>query len=350
MPSPRPLSGPQSAALHTQPSTRGVGTGWAERIAPDEAQRHAAGAAALREIQRAKSARYGQGRALHRKPLLALKGTLRVRADVPAYAAHGLFAAPAAYETWVRLSNGGPDVRRDRTPDIRGLALRVQGVQGESALGGAASHQDFTLINQKAFAFPDSRPFFGLVIGASKGPLGLLGWALKTYGPLGMLGALKKLKSNVERAWSGYATEPFYSAAPIACGPAAVRVRLLPPAGQLSDPQASQDWGADVARRLAAGPLVWRLQLQFFVDEAQTPIEDASVDWPESISPYIDVAELEVAAPEAGTGTGTAFAEAVERAVFDPWAALLAHRPLGEVMRARKQAYYASQQERAAAG
>ena len=66
-----------------------------------------------------------------------------------------------------------------------------------------------------------------------------------------------------------------YSAAPIACGPYAARVRLLPARTQpLAD--ASKDWAADIGRQLAAGPLVHELQLQFFVDERRTPIEDAS--------------------------------------------------------------------------
>jgi hypothetical protein len=34
---------------------------------------------------------------------------------------------------------------------------------------------------------------------------------------------------------------------------------------------------------------------------------------------------------------------------FDPWSGLLAHRPLGEVMRARKVAYLVSQKGRGAA-
>mgnify|MGYP002755894772 CR=1 FL=1 len=38
-----------------------------------------------------------------------------------------------------------------------------------------------------------------------------------------------------------------------------------------------------------------------------------------------------------------------ESAVFDPWQALAAHRPLGDVMRARKAVYFVSQQGRGAA-
>ena len=43
-----------------------------------------------------------------------------------------------------------------------------------------------------------------------------------------------------------------------------------------------------------------------------------------------------------------AFTAQVEAGVLDPWNALAEHRPLGDVMRARKAVYYASQQERSA--
>ena len=44
-----------------------------------------------------------------------------------------------------------------------------------------------------------------------------------------------------------------------------------------------------------------------------------------------------------------ALATEVENGVFDPWAALAAHRPLGDVMRARKVVYFESQKGRGAA-
>ncbi|MFO1341136.1 MAG: catalase [Burkholderiaceae bacterium] len=323
-------------------------TDWAERVQPDEAARHAAAAEQFKAMQRAKSARYGKGRALHRKPLLALRATLAVPAGLPEPARQGLFAVAGEHEAWVRLSNGGTDVQSDRRPDIRGFSLRVWGVEGPGALGGRTDHQDFALINRPAFAFADSRPFVGLVMAAAKGPAALLPWALRTYGPLGMFPALKRLLGSFNAPFSGFATEPFFSAAPIACGPYAARVRLLPPAGQPPASAAPLDWAGDVRQRLAAGPLAYRLQLQFFADEARTPIEDASVDWPEAVAPYVDVATLTLLPPGEGPAA-EAFAAQVERSVFDPWQALAAHRPLGEVMRARKAVYFASQQERDAA-
>ncbi len=314
-------------------------TTWQEKISPVEAERHKHAAALLTDIQRKNSERDGNGRALHRKGHLALKAELTVLADLPEHARQGLFAAPKKYEAWIRLSNGGGRVEKDRKPDIRGFAIRVLGVSGESALGGGAVAQDFVLINQETFGFKDSELFLGLVMAAQKNPLAVVWLFIRKLGFFAGLAQVKRLAANVGRPFAGFANANFFSAAPLACGPYAVRVKLVPtaPAAKAIDPG---DWQADMRARLAQGPINYDLQLQFFSDEATTPIEDASVDWP---APYVTVGKLTV------TGAGDdAFAHQVESATFDPWEALAAHRPLGEVMRARKVAYFSSQQTRGA--
>lgn len=324
-------------------------TGWAERIASDEAERFADYARRFAAIQAQRAQRYGPGRTLHRKPLAALRGTLQVLGHLPDFAQQGLFAEPRTLETWVRLSNGGLDRAPDRVPDIRGFALRVFGVDGPSALGGDTTpSQDFTLINQEAFAFATTAPFVALVEAAARSPLALLGHLVRTHGLWALPRELGKFKRTVGRPFSGFAAETFYSAVPMACGPYAVRVRLLPhTANGTAQADAAKDWGADVARRLRQGPLQWDVQLQYFASEALTPIEDASVDWP---TPYTTVARLTVPAQDLDSAEAQAFATQVEGSVFDPWQALAAHRPLGEVQRARKVVYYASQQGRGAGG
>lgn len=324
-------------------------TAWTEHVQPDEAARHERQAQDLVALQREKNARYGNGRALHRKQHVGLKATLRVHEGLPAHASHGLFArGGAAYEAWLRVSNGGTDKRGDRVPDIRGNALRVQGVSGESALGGPATHQDFLMINPPAFAFADSKPFVGLVQAVSSGPLAVIGWARRTYGWGGLFGALKEMKAKIGKPFTGYATEPVHTALPLACGPYAVRVRMLPPASEKPAADAGADYRADLVKRVKDHALVYRLQLQFFVDEQRTPIENASVDWPQDVAPWLDVADVVVEKQDPDSAEGQAFSSRVEEASFDPWQALAAHRPLGEVMRARKVAYFASQKARAA--
>ena len=322
-------------------------TQWKEHIASDETERFAGYAQAFTTIQAHKSKKYGKGRALHRKQLTAAAGTLEVLGGLPEFARHGLFAAPGKYETWVRLSNGGLDKASDRTPDVRGIALRVLGVKGESALGnGAAKSQDFTLINQQQFAFPKSDEFVEFVVAASQGGGKLLKHLVKRYGlfggPLRLVGMLK----TMGQSFGGFATESVFSAVPMACGPYAVRVRLVP-AQSNGKPTfgASKDWGADFSSRLGQQSLQWDLQLQPFVSEAVTPIEDASVNWPTA---YVTVARLTLPKQDTGSKAGIACTEKAEAGIFDTWQALAAHRPLGDVQRARKVVYFESQKGRGA--
>jgi len=325
-----------------QPSTQ-----WKEHIAADEDQRFAEYGKIFAAIQARKSKKYGHGRGLHRKQLAAASGTLDVLPGLPPFAAQGLFAKPAQFPVWLRLSNGGLDKAPDARPDIRGVALRVLGVQGDSALGnGPAKSQDFTLINQSQFAFPKSDEFVEFVAAASKGGGALLGFLFRRYGVLGGPLRLAKMLKSVGAKFGGFATEPMYSAVPMACGPYAVRVRLVPaPANGTATPGASKDWGADFSARLSQQSLQWELQLQPFVNEELTPIENASVDWP---TPYTTVARLTLPKQDTGSAKGKALATQVEAGVFDPWQALADHRPLGDVQRARKVVYFASQQGRLA--
>lgn len=320
---------------------------WREDIGSDEETRFGRYAEQFSAMQRAKSARFGAGRALHRKQQLGLLATLDVLTSLPAHAAHGLFAKAHRYEALVRLSNGGADKAADAKPDVRGFSLAVQGVQGESALGGPAAHQDFALIQHPAFAFAKTDEFVGLALHASQGLPALLKYLVGRYGFGGGFKQLKKIGKTFGKPFKGFAAETFYSAAPIACGPYAARVRLRPVDTHAAAAR-GKAWAKDMADRLRSGSITYDLQLQFFTDEATTPIEDASVDWPESAAPYVTVARLNLLKQDPDSAAGQALSARAEAAVFDPWAALLEHRPLGEVMRARKVVYFQSQKERGA--
>lgn len=317
-------------------------TDWREHVADDEEARFAGYAQAFAEAQRLKNRKYGAGRALHRKQLAAVRAQFEVLDNLPAHARHGLFAAPGRFPAWVRLSNGGADRLGDARPDIRGFSFKVFGPAGPAALGGTATSQDFLLINHAAFSFATAEEFVNLALAAIAGPGKLLRYLAGRYGLLGALKQIKKFAGTVGKPFSGFATEPFFSAAPFACGPYAARARLLP-ANLDKHPEARKDWGGDFLRRAAAGPLQFDFQLQFFVDEALTPIENPTVDWPESVAPYQTVGRLVVARQD----VDRTFSAEVDAGRFDIWGGLAAHRPLGEIMRARKSAYYASQQGRA---
>lgn len=326
-----------------QPSTQ-----WKEHIAPDEIERFARYGEQFAAIQSRKSAKYGSGRALHRKQLTAARGTLEVLPDLPRFARHGLFASPGPHDVWVRLSNGGMDRAPDAVPDIRGFALRVFGVHGESALGnGLAKSQDFTLINQEKFAFARSDEFVDFVAAAANGNGALLKFLIKRYGLFGGPARIARMLKTVSKPFGGFATDALFSSVPMACGPYAVRVRLTPDHDNgKAIPGATKDWGGDFSARLRRHALHWDMQLQPYVSEKLTPIEDASVNWN---SPYTTVARLTLPRQDTASSQGRDLGEKVEASVFDPWQALAEHRPLGDVQRARKVVYFVSQKGRGAA-
>ena len=322
-------------------------TEWQEQIGPDEAQRFASHAQRFASIQERKSARYGKGRTLHRKQIIAARGSFEVLDGIASYAQHGLFATAHEYEVLVRLSNGGFDRAPDHVPDIRGFAMRVLGVQGESALGtGAAVSQDFLLINHEVFAFPNSSEFVDFAEAASNGNGAMFKFVFKRYGLFGGVGKIASLLRTATKRFSGFATEALFTAVPMACGPFAARARMVPSVtnGE-AKAQAKQDWGADFSERLGLRELHWDFQLQPYSNERVTPIEDPTVVWP---TPYTTVARLMLPKQDTNSDEGRALSESVERSAFDPWQALAEHRPLGEIQRARKVVYFHSQKAREA--
>jgi hypothetical protein len=336
---------PQANHLLTVPSTA-----WREVVAPDETQRFAHYAELFAALQARKSAHYGQGRALHRKTLTGIAARLTVWDGLPDFARHGLFAQAGEWDTTVRLSNGGMDKVSDARPDLRGFALAVQGVErlaAPSALGPeVAKRQCFTLINHETVAFESSAEFVAFAMAMGQGPAALLRHLVQAHGWRGGARKLAVLVSTLSKPFKGFANDSFYSAAPIACGPYAVRLRLVPDAGNgPTNPKARRNWGADMADRLGQQDLNYQLELQPFVDETLTPIENTSINW---TTPYTPVARLHLPRQDLTGPQGLALRSQVEAGLFDPWSALADHRPLGDVMRARKVVYYASQQGRGA--
>lgn len=321
---------------------------FSEVIAPGEEEKFATYARKLRLIQKVQAKKYGKGRLLHRKGVLALRGQFIVESGLAPHAAQGIFATPGRYEAVIRLSNGSLDVKADKVPDIRGFAFKVMGVQGKSALGGQTTNeQDFLLINHTAFGAARAEEFLDLLLALSAGGSAVFRHFYNTYGLIGMFAAMGRLARTIGKKFTGFASETFNTVAPFSNGEYAVKLRLRP----LSKPTApfdKTDLTADLRAHLKSAPLEYAVELQFFTDAKATPIEDASVEWSEEASPFVSVGRLVIPAQELAGSTYDTFAAETELKKFDPWNALEEHRPLGNIMRARKHAYYASQKERGA--
>lgn len=330
-------------------------TQWREEIGPDEEPRFERQAERLREIQRKNAARAGTSRALHAKHTGCFAAELHVHGDLPAHARVGVFAEPKVWRAYVRFSNGSSAHQPDRTPDVRGIGIKLLDVPGRKILPGLedATTQDFLLIQSPSTPFRGSDDFVGLVWAARSKALALprLLWR---FGPGGVAKLVGRLRSSLGVPVHTLSEQRYWSALPTKYGEYAVRWGLRPraagsPAGSdASTPASSDHLRDDLVRRLEQGPLEWGLMAQFFEDEQRTPIEDASVEWREEDAPFVTLARLVLPKQDAASAEGRALEQTIERLSFDPWHATEDFRPLGEMMRARKTAYKVSAIERKA--
>ena len=256
--------------------------------------------------------------------------------EAPRDLRHGLFAEPGSYDAFVRFSSGAGRARNDRVADVRGLAVKVLGVAGPKVIPGleSASTQDFLAILSPTFPFKDPAAFVDIAMAGRRGRLAVLGAVLKHYGLAGLLGALPRLQRALDSPCGPGPRRTYFTAFPFA-RPHAVKLRFrrwtcprrLPPVG---GPDAL---AVELQARVRASSLSFRVEAQRFVDESRTPIEDPTVEWAEKVSPWAALARLTIPAQAAESRAGRALAAYVERLSFDPWHALVEHRPLGAVMR-----------------
>jgi hypothetical protein len=85
--------------------------------------------------------------------------------------------------------------------------------------------------------------------------------------------------------------------------------------------------------------VLFEFQVQLRTSQQTMPIEDPTIQWPESESPFRTVAHLLLPRQEISTSRHAA---ANTNLAFNVWHALAAHRPLGGINRVRQRAYAVS--------
>ncbi|WP_296949578.1 catalase family protein [uncultured Massilia sp.] len=301
-------------------------------------------------------------RSVHAKTHGLLVGELTVLDGLaPAYA-QGLFAQPGTYPAVLRLSTTPGDILPDDVSTPRGMGLKVVGVAGPRVAGSEGdATQDFVMVNGPVFNAPTARKFAGsaklLAATTDKAP------NLKRLFSAVARGTEKAIEavggeSATLKAMGGHPEthplgETYYSQVPILYGPYMAKVQVAPVAPALV---ALKDAPVDLKDRpdglrdavvahFAGQGGEWELRVQLCTDIDKMPLEDASVEWPEDLSPYVTVARLRV--PPQPAWTQERAKRIDEGMQFNPWHALAAHRPLGSIMRVRRDVYAMSKRFRA---
>lgn len=231
--------------------------------------------------------------------------------------------------------------------------MKVLGVPGDRVADDGFSTQDFLLVNHPTLPFGTIGEYAKLQDLLESQPrqsdqqLKLLGTGARFADRL--LTALRRpIPASVETLAAQnhhILGETFHSMAALRYGDYVAKLSVAPRSANvrnLTRRAVDRKLGESALRDLVADFFTeqgaqYDLRAQLCVDVDRMPIEDASVLWPEELSPHEVVATVHLPTQDPYSDARRRYADDVLS--FNPWHALAAHRPLGSVMRSRRSAY-----------
>ena len=295
-------------------------------------------------------------RASHAKSTGVVTGELIVQPNLPPELAQGLFAKSGTYKIAVRFAQGPGEITSDKISTHRGMAIKVFGVEGQKLPGHADDTQDFVLAIGTVFPSGTAQQFLKdekQILMATKAPESV---------STGLKAAVSNIAQTVTKMVGGEGSpkadffghppthplsDAYYSQAPIRFGDHVAKLGAFPTAPDMKAMANKElDVGDDpnAFRHAVVGffkdhDVHFELRAQLWTDADTQPIEDTSVEWKETESPYVTVATIVLPRQEAYSAERQRYFDDVMS--FRPAHALDAHRPLGSVMRARLKVYKA---------
>lgn len=271
----------------------------------------------------------GTTRDAHPKHHGIVRASVDIAKDIPQNLRHGLFRAPCSFRAYVRFSNGRPTVMLppDAAPDVRGMAIKLLGIDGPKEATDEQRTHDFILASHPVFFVPDVFAYVDFLT------LPTLAEKLRVFQELG-----KSFKS-----FPSPLTTRYFSQTPYALGPLVVKyvVQPIEPAEQPPLMLTPEQMAARsphylreaMAAHLSQAAATLALCVQVAPDPAAAYIDDATRLWD---GPLHQVATITIPKQEFRSPAQDGFAETIS---FSPWHCLRDHRPLGTVNLARRRVY-----------
>ena len=325
-----------------------------EEVQPDEADTIAALCTTFDTILERTAEDYGHAvRSVHAKAHALLEGELTVDAGLPPELAQGLFADAGTHKVLLRLSTNAGDILPDAISLPRGLAMKVFDVKGARLPGAEGTSQDFVMVNGTVFQAKTADKFLGnlkllakttdRLEGTKKVLSSVLQGVRATLETVGVeSAALNSLGGapNVEPLG-----ETYYSVTPFRYGDYIAKFSLKPIApemtaltGKTIDVDGREDAIRDEVRsEMRTIDAAWEFRVQLCRDLDRQPIEDPTVEWDEDEAPFHRVGIVRATAQESWSEDNVRAIN--EESRFSIWTGLDAHRPLGNINRARNEPY-----------
>lgn len=283
-------------------------------------------------------------RGVHAKGHACVKAQVTVNPDINQQLQYGVFAEPGKqYKAWIRFSNSGSNMAKsnDNAKDARGMAMKLLNV-GENLNGGKT--QEFIAHSSPAF-FVTSVEDYNQFVKTKGNPK----YFIQGYNPF---------KWRLRELWqliTAYAPPPvsplwatYFSNTAYKLGSHNIKFRMqscnAAPSNTVPSNEMPTSDDPDFLRHRLSAELrqeaaCMQLSVQLQDATKQMPIEDATVLWKESNSPFLPVANITIIQQIFDTPEQQQFCENLS---FSPWNALEAHRPIGALNRARQFVYEAS--------
>lgn len=272
----------------------------------------------------------------HAKMYGVVKAIFSVEAGLPNELAHGIFSEAKEYPAWIRFSNQSTQIKDDRKRDIRGMAIKLMGVPGLKLIAPETSMttHDFIMISPSGFIAGSLREFADMLT-ALKGSLWKKLWFFATHWSLD----LALLRSMIRIANPLHI--PYHSTTPYALGDSVIKFccRPLHHIDDAIPSNAGPDFLTEAMQQtFANGEALFEFCVQLQQDPVSMPIENPRKVWDPKVAPWRRVATIRIIQQDFNSTEQQQFGEKLS---FNPWRCLEAHRPLGQINRARLLIYQA---------
>ena len=279
----------------------------------------------------------------------------------PEYA-QGIYAHPVRHEALIRFSNGSPHAGADAALGsvVMGMGLKILGIEGQTLLEDEPdSHTfDYALINAPIFfantvehyvfiqrlflSAPDyfrrGKPGVHQFLHDWVTGMGTLepeDWAWDELGAILSLRRVQSVNLLLSTYWTMVAVRHGEYVAKVRVAPAKEAAEKVT-RRHLDPTSAAEVFRPALVAELEERPYEFDIQVQLCVDLEKMPVEDVTVEWPEALSPFVTVAKMRLPQQDI---SGEDIQKQMDATSITPWRVTEEHRPLGNIMRARKEVY-----------
>lgn len=293
----------------------------------------------------------------HAKSCAILYGELTVECDLPEEYRQGMFSTPGKkYPVIARISATSGAIRSDRVRGVRGLGLKILGVESEDRAHADFmndKNQDFVFVTEPEFLFKDAADYAKSGMTTAKilarlPDVGMLTINSLLRGVRRILEPRGRQLPNKLRVFAEPNFHPlgqtFYTAAPVRFGKHIAKISVSPRSAEvvkLSEETVPPD-GYDAAseavkRHFGSHGAEYVVSAQLCTNTTEMPLEDATKPWPQEKSPYFPVGVIRYPRQTAYSDALKKFGD--DELTFNSWRGIIEHTPLGSINRLKLRVY-----------